>query len=734
MYVITATTDGEQTIIHEPGSSEIKVDAAKISREKNKFASLTFDIYPENPGFYALVPFATKIVVTNIETAETVFDGRVIQPAPEMDGDGIVKYTVTCEDFMGYLVDSMQDYVEETHYSGSGSQNGLQQFLSVLLNKHNSKVEDYKKVYLGDVTLQTFETSTGVTKAISRGTTWDNISDKLLDSFGGEMRVRRGSDGKLYLDYAEHLGTTRATRIEIARNMQEASREIDFNSTITRLYPYGAKQKTTEVDENGQEVEVETEERLTIASINGGKEYIDDAEAVEKYGIIEGYAEFDDITTVQNLLTRGQEYLGQLNLIPTNHSFTALDLSYLGLDIDDFQLYDSYPCYNPLIDIDETLEITGQTIDISEPMNSTIDMGETGFRLSADIDHSSALEDDYLEFKDQISSSITNINSKTEANSASIKVFDSKIETEVNNQVTQVVTQELKNTVTGTKPQYYLSTSGTELVGGEWSDNVPEGNGYVWYRIVTTLYDGTIQNSDPVCLTQDMDAPSTVTGVCTEFYRSTSSETQEGGEWTTDPPEYLINTYLWTRVRVDYENPVSHTTSDPVLDSTWSAVSNLNSGLDDVNSAVGDINNSIADVSDELGGLAQQIVTNTETISNLVQDSTSFTFNFQQITEMITNLEGDMSTEIIERLKYIRFVDGEIWIGSEPVPGEDDYKLVISANRISFRVNNVEVAYISDDKLYIYEVQVLNRLVIGEFAFYPRDNGNMTLRYIGTGA
>ena len=54
----------------------------------------------------------------------------------------------------------------------------------------------------------------------------------------------------------------------------------------------------------------------------------------------------------------------------------ALDLSYLGLDYDDFRLHDSYPCYNPLIDIDETLEIVSQTIDINEPLNSTFDLGE----------------------------------------------------------------------------------------------------------------------------------------------------------------------------------------------------------------------------------------------------------------------------------------------------------------------------------------------------------------------
>ncbi len=49
----------------------------------------------------------------------------------------------------------------------------------------------------------------------------------------------------------------------------------------------------------------ESAERLTIAEINGGKPYIDDENALEKYGIIMGTAEFDDITTPKNFLKSG---------------------------------------------------------------------------------------------------------------------------------------------------------------------------------------------------------------------------------------------------------------------------------------------------------------------------------------------------------------------------------------------------------------------------------------------
>lgn len=733
MYLITATTDNVSTVIHEPGTSQVKLADAKISREVNKADSFTATMYAKNPGFYALKPFSTKIAVVNIQTGETQFEGRVINIAPEMDSDGTVTKIVACEGLLGYLNDSLQNFVEEKHYDT------LTGFVNTLLNLHNSKVEDYKKIYVGNITLQTFETSSGVTKQIDRANTWENLQKKLLDSFDGEMRVRRGSDGKLYLDYAVSLGETRSTRIQLGYNMQDASREVDFNSAVTRLYVYGAKLTETVEDENEQQVEQETEERLTIASVNNGKEYLDDAVGIEEYGIIEGYVEFDDVTQVQNLLTKGQQYLGQLTALPVSHSMTALDLSYLGLDYDDFALHDSYPCYNPLIDLDETLEIVGQTIDINEPLNSSIDLGDSAFRLSADID-SGDLSQDFEDFKDQTATNIVNINNKTVANTASIKVFSDRIEQTVTEITEQVVTETVGNVVKSSKNQYYLSTSATAPTGGSWSDSRPTGEGYLWVRLVETLLDGSVVNGTPYCVTSDPGRE--VTGVLTEYYRSTSSTTQTGGSWSSDFPSYIAGTYLWVRTKVSYTNPTGTETTAPVLDSTWAELSNIDdkigSTADDLAGYVDSVDDktnangeSIADIYDQLTGVLQQISETITKVTQLEQTADGWNFNWTTITETVTNIAGQVETTYSEQLKYIKFIDGEIWLGRDPDPGQDDYKVVISNERIRFLVNNVETAYISSGKLYIYDAEIINRLDIGEFAFYPRDNGNLTLRYVG---
>lgn len=557
MYLVTAINGTTRTAIHEPGNSGVKLNAAKISREINAFDSFEFEIYPGNPGWDAVKPFSTRIEVLNVKTGELDFEGRVINPKPRMDSDGMLYRSVVCEGLMGYLCDSQQHYAEEMHYEGDSEINGLQEFIKLLLDVHNAAVEDYKRIYPGSITLQTFDTSTGVTKAIARSSTWDNINDKLIGSFGGEMRVRRGDDGLLYLDYAENLGTTRSTRIALGRNMLDAEREIDPTAVITRLYPYGAKISQTETDENGEDREVETEERIGIEDVYG-QPYIDDEVAMSEYGIIEGVQEWDDVTTPANLLTKAQEWLGDNNAMPVSNTFTALDLSQIGLDIDSFQIFDSYPCWNPLIGLDETLEVVRQTIDVCDPEESSIEMGESSYRLSGGMADIGDLQDRFEQFESQQKTEITNVNNYVKTVNAGIQI-----------------------------------------------------------------------------------------------------------------------------------------SSDSIMSTVNEMISSANESI--------------------------------QTLTEQVQTIEGWEFNFTEINNQLTEL----GTSQTERLKYIKFIDGEIWLGRDPDPGQDDFKVVISNERIRFLQNNIEVAYISNNKLYITNANVTTRLDIGLFSWMPRNNGNTTLRYMG---
>lgn len=52
-------------------------------------------------------------------------------------------------------------------------------------------------------------------------------------------------------------------------------------------------------------------------------------------------------------------------------------------------------------------------------------------------------------------------------------------------------------------------------------------------------------------------------------------------------------------------------------------------------------------------------------------------------------------------------------------------------DRLAFYMNDTEVAYLSNNKLYVTQAELLSKLIIGKFAFEPQSNGNLSLIYNG---
>lgn len=57
--------------------------------------------------------------------------------------------------------------------------------------------------------------------------------------------------------------------------------------------------------------------------------------------------------------------------------------------------------------------------------------------------------------------------------------------------------------------------------------------------------------------------------------------------------------------------------------------------------------------------------------------------------------------------------------------------MLLSEQKLSFYQGADEVAYFSNNKLYVTDAEILDRLQLGKFAFIPRSNGNLSFRYLG---
>ena len=359
MYIVTLHNGENETTIH--GEKE-KLHSGKIVKSINAIDSFTFSILPSNAGFDKINEFTTLVKVYNTNKNRYEFIGRVLYPESEMAEDGLITKKVTCESVFGYLCDSQQTYVNTKNWT-------VLELFNHLIECHNSQVEEYKRFAIGDVTAT--DANDNLYLGISWENTWDAISSNLIKKIGGELQYRV-EDGVIYIDYLEKIGTTKETEIALSVNMKSITREKDPTSFITRLIPLGYKLSN------------DSEERLDITSVNGGLNYIDDEEAIATYGIHVGIVEWDDVTVASVLKTKGRNWLAENNRVQIKYSISALDLSLIRLDFEEFELGNYHPVKNALLGIDDVARINKQSIDICNEAESTIDVGDN-FKTLSDI-------------------------------------------------------------------------------------------------------------------------------------------------------------------------------------------------------------------------------------------------------------------------------------------------------------------------------------------------------------
>ena len=89
-----------------------------------------------------------------------------------------------------------------------------------------------------------------------------------------------------------------------------------------------------------------------------------------------------------------------------------------------------------------------------------------------------------------------------------------------------------------------------------------------------------------------------------------------------------------------------------------------------------------------------------------------------------------LDAEINDRKQYMQF-DPDTGLTIGDLTNTDAYSVQLTSTMMQFRAGNTVAAYVSNDRLYINNAEVVNTLRIGNFAFLPRENGHMSLQYVG---
>lgn len=355
MYEVKLINNGEETIINAVSTENEapRLLSGTIKYGINTIDNFTFTITPNNIGYNKLNSLSTLIEVLNTKNNKLEFRGRVLIPTEIMNDNGSLTKSVTCESELGYLMDSTTVYGEYHNIS-------VRDFLQAIIDNHNSQVTEDKQFTLGNVTVQ--DDNDSLYRFLGYTKTLEAIKDKLIDRLGGELQIRY-ENGIRYLDYLEEIGELKETDIRLSKNLKTIEQEKDPTAIISRLIPLGAKKE-------------DSEERLTIESVNNGIKYIDDLAAIEEFGIIVDTVIWDDVTVAENLIRKGREYLQGNNRIKKKYKISALDLSIIGLDIDSFDIGNTYQVINPIMLINEPLRVIEKSVDINNPQNSTLTVGE----------------------------------------------------------------------------------------------------------------------------------------------------------------------------------------------------------------------------------------------------------------------------------------------------------------------------------------------------------------------
>lgn len=311
MYKVTVLTDGNIYPLHIPGTDDLILYNPQLTLEMGRSGSLSFHMLPTHPYADKIQPLSSEFYV--YEDGGEVFRGRYTGKEEDFYKTG----RITCEGDLAYLIDSQQ-----RPYEHKGS---ITDFLKTRLASHNSQVEERKRFTLGRVTV--VDSNNYINRSNSGySNTLDCINGKLVKTHGGYPRTRVSGTTR-YLDYVTDYGGENSQIIRFGENLLDLNRYLDPATVITALIPIGADMEITNPDGTiGNK-------RVDITSVNGGRDYIYDADAVQRYGWIVGVQEWEDVTLPENLIKKARAYLEECIRLPQTLELTAVDLSLLDADI-----------------------------------------------------------------------------------------------------------------------------------------------------------------------------------------------------------------------------------------------------------------------------------------------------------------------------------------------------------------------------------------------------------------
>ena len=330
----------------------------KVTTGLNKGGTAEILMPPGHPAYSFYTSYRTIVEIVRDDVL--LFRGRALYPADDFYN----RRTVTCEGELCFF----QDGVSRPYlYQAAPAE-----IFTAVVETYNAQVEAFKRFKVGEITVT--DANDYVRLESETAEQCLDTLNKLLERCGGYIVFTTDPDDgarvvNWYADLDRHSGQT----VEFGSNLLNFARTGANTDLLTAVLPYGAKD-----DDTG--------ERLTIKSVNGGKDYIQDDAAVALRGLIMKPVTWDDVTEAGNLLSKARKYLAENRQIVTSLELTAVDLSRLDKSIDSYQVGDIVRVKSKPHAVDDDFQLTERTEDLLDPSQGSITLGKDIRTLtSADV-------------------------------------------------------------------------------------------------------------------------------------------------------------------------------------------------------------------------------------------------------------------------------------------------------------------------------------------------------------
>ena len=299
----------DDTLVHRSDilDENYQLVGITLDVEMGKSPSLKFTIPPSHPKKSLLKNFLSRFTVKEDELV--LAEGRLFDSRQDIYN----QIEWQAEGSLSYLTDSYvpKVKVEET----------IRALFTRYVNEHNSRVEDYKKFTVGQITIDNADTEKVKVDNDGYRYTADAIQNDLIDSYGGYLRTRY-ENGVRYLDYLKDYGHKTTQTIEYKKNLIDFALEVNPEDVFTYLIPTG--------DSN-----------LKINDVNNGKDYIEVEGAKAKWGNKYLLKSFSGISNASTLLKEAKQYIkNHYEELPESLEITAIDLKLLGVNVESIHVGD----------------------------------------------------------------------------------------------------------------------------------------------------------------------------------------------------------------------------------------------------------------------------------------------------------------------------------------------------------------------------------------------------------